>query len=404
MRLSKGKLILISSCVVISTQWIDGPINISGKAVFFVSELILYLHVLFLLAIGGWKLTLPKRIFKILVPLVIYLLIHLIYSLFFADAGNAILTTRRLIYYPAIALIIGYNTSKIAQQEDFVHKLLNLNLKVSVPLLLINVLIGFHMFQEFGFISRATGVILSSIVFYGLLLLINENRVPKGQALASLAALLIVFTTSSRGVYLSFFMVLALLTWQHRRKIGVVRIIKLASAGIVSLGVIISIALSSPLVIKTLERFRTDIVNLASGNMGKHGDEFNTLGARYYLYEAAINLGLESPVFGNGSGFKVEQWHIGGTYNIDRSKTAHNHYLDIWYRLGAVGLLLFFLFYRNLLVELKKKQESVYYMMIVALIYSSFDVMLSSTISAIIPIFMLVGASMYDYRLTIVNK
>jgi O-antigen ligase len=162
--------------------------------------------------------------------------------------------------------------------------------------------------------------------------------------------------------------------------------------------------LSSTLVIETLGRFSTDTSNVLSGNMGSHGAEFNTLGARYYLYEAVFNLGMESPVFGKGSGYKVDEWHIGGTYNIDRSKTAHNHYLDIWYRLGAVGLLLFFLFYRNLLVELKKKQESVYYMMIVALIYSSFDVMLSSTISAIIPIFMLVGVSMYDYRLTIANK
>jgi len=308
------------------------------------------------------------------------------------------LTTRRLLYYPAIALIIGYNTAKIEQKENFVSKLLILSLKVSIPLILINILVGFHMFQEFGFVSRATGVILSSIVFSALSLLISHNKIPKAQAFTSLVALLIIFITSSRGVYLAFFLVLALFFWQYRKNIGVLRMVKLISATTVGLGLIMIISLNSPLVLKTLNGFRTDIVNLANGNMGSHGEEFNTLGARYYLYESAINLGFESPVFGNGSGFKVEQWHIGGTYNIDRSKTAHNHYLDIWYRLGAVGLLLFYLFYRNLLVELKKKQKPVYYMLIVALIYSSFDVLLSSTISAIIPIYMIVGASMYDYK------
>jgi O-antigen ligase len=144
-----------------------------------------------------------------------------------------------------------------------------------------------------------------------------------------------------------------------------------------------------------LQKFGTDIANIAEGDFGSHGEKFNTLGARYYLYESAFSLGLESPIFGNGSGFKVEQWHLGGSYNIDRSKTPHNYYLDIWYRFGLVGIILFFIFYKRILTDLRSKDESIYYMFLVAMIYSTFDVMLSSTASAIIPIFMLAGSALW---------
>lgn len=397
MRASLQQIIIVSTCFVTMSQWFDAPLVVGGKTILFFSELTLYVHLLILLALTGGKLNVPKRVVKIFFPLLVYFIAHLLYSLLFADAANAILTTRRLIYYPAIALTVGYATSVASASDGFVNKVLNLSLRLSIPLIVLNILLRFHLFQEFGFISRASGVILCSLVFNGLLILIDKNSSAKQQVWVSLAAFLFVFVTSSRGVYLAFFSTLGLLIWQHRRMIGVVRLTKLTAGGIVSVGIIAAIALNSPLVITTLEKFGTDISNVVEGDMGSHGNQFNTLGARYYLYEAAFSLGLESPVFGNGSGFKVEQWHLGGSYNIDRSKTPHNYYLDIWYRLGAVGLILFFLFYRNLLRELKRKQEPVYYMLIVALIYSSFDVLLSSTTSAIIPIFFLVGASLYSH-------
>lgn len=394
MKLSKDQILVVSSCLVTMTQWIDAPLTIGGKPILFVAEVVLYLHLMLVLVLTKGKLNIPRRILMYLVPLALYFTAHYAYSLFFADAGNALLTTRRLVYFPFVALVVGYTTSAASGIPNFVNRVLLLSLKLTVPLLLLNVVFKFQMFQEFGFISRATGVILSALVFDGLLTLLDRSSDVRRKSWIIPIAFLIVFITSSRGVYLAFFSVLALLIWQHRKMIGVVRFVQLALGGIFSLGIIAIIALNSPLVIKTLEKFGTDISNIVEGNMGSHGDQFNTLGARYYLYEAAFNLGLESPVFGNGSGYKVDEWHLGGSYNIDRSKTAHNYYLDIWYRLGAVGLLLFFLFYRNVLGELKKRQENIYYMLIVSLIYSSFDVMLSSTTSAIIPIFLLVGASL----------
>ncbi|MFT5904264.1 MAG: O-antigen ligase [Flammeovirgaceae bacterium] len=404
MKLTKKRLLTASMCLVVLCQWFDGPLMVGGKAVMFVTELALYFHAGLLLLLTKGKLHFPKWIIRILLPLIIYFALHFVYSAVFLDVGNAILTTRRLVYYPFISIVIGYSTVVTIADTSIVHRVLRYMLYLSVALLLLNVGVRFHMFQEFGFISRATGVTLSALLFGFLLKLVKRQVIQKRDFWIGITAFLLIFITSSRGVYLAFFITTSLLVWQYRRHMGVVRITKLLAGGLVGLSIIGAIALSSTLVIETLGRFSTDTSNVLSGNMGSHGAEFNTLGARYYLYEAVFNLGMESPVFGKGSGYKVDEWHIGGTYNIDRSKTAHNHYLDIWYRLGAVGLLLFFLFYRNLLVELKKKQESVYYMMIVALIYSSFDVMLSSTISAIIPIFMLVGVSMYDYRLTIANK
>jgi O-antigen ligase len=394
MRLSIQTLFVISTCLVSMTQWIDTSLVVGGKPILFVSELILYIHTILLLFFTKGKMSVPKWIFVMLLPLMFYFSIHLVFSFIAADPGNALLTTRRLLYFPFVALIVGYNTACAAKDPRFVDKVLNLNLRLTIPLLLLNMVVGFHMFQEFGFISRATGVILSALVFTSLLGLIQQRSTPKKLLWVALATFLIVFVTSSRGVYIAFLSGLGLMIWQYRKRIGVGRILKLASGGVVVGVIIIAISLSSPLVIKTLGKFESDITKIIAGDMGSYGEKFNTLGARFYLYEAVFNLGLESPIFGNGSGFKVEEWHLGGSYNIKRSKTPHHYYLDIWYRLGIVGLLLFFLFYKKILSELKLRQENVYYMLIVAMVYSSFDVLLSSNTSAIIPIFMLVGASL----------
>lgn len=395
MRASLQQIIIVSTCIVTMSQWFDAPVIVGGKTILFLSELTLYLHVLVLLALTRGKLNIPRRILKIFFPLLIYFVAHLLYSVMFADGGNAILTTRRLIYWPFVAMVAGYSTAALVNDRQFINKVLVLNLKLSVVLLILNVVVRFHMFQEFGFISRATGVILSALVFNGIIFLIRQNRISRNQSWIAVVTFLIIFLTSSRGVYLAFFSVLGLMVWQLRKLIGVTRFLKLMTGGLVGLGIIISIALSSPLVIGTLQKFGTDIANIAEGNLGSHGEKFNTLGARYYLYESAFSLGMESPIFGNGSGFKVEQWHLGGSYNIDRSKTAHNYYLDIWYRLGLVGIILFFIFYRRILTDLRSNDESIYYMFLVAMIYSMFDVMLSSTASAIIPIFMLAGTALW---------
>lgn len=395
MRFSTQNLIVASTSVVLLSQWFDAPLIVGGKSIVFVSELVLYLHAMVLLFKTGGRFNVPKSLVRLMLPLIIYFGAHFIYSAILADIGNAILTTRRLVYYPFLALVIGYNTAAVYKDEGLVSKVLMTVLYLSIPLILANVVFRFHMFQEFGFISRPTGVTLSAILFGKMLSLIRFNRLSKPDLWIAIVTFLLVFVTSSRGVYLAFFSATGLLIWQFRKDIGVVRFMKLMVGVIVGISIIAVVAVSSPLVIKTLEKFSNDIAKVSEGNMGSHGEQFNTLGARYYLYEAAFNLGLESPVFGNGSGYKVDEWHLGGSYNVDRSKTPHNYYLDIWYRLGAIGLLLFFLFYRNVFRELKKRQENIYYMLIMAMTYSLFDVMLSSTVSAIIPIFMLVGSAMF---------
>lgn len=401
---SRGKILLATMSLVLITQWIDAPLVVGGKPVVFISELVLYFHAIVLLVMTGGRLNIPKRIVRILVPLIIYFVLHLIYSVLFVDAGNAILTTRRLVYYPFLSIVIGYSTAVATRDSQLVEKALMWVLYLSLPLIMLNVALRFHMFQEFGFVSRASGVIVSAILFRKMLDLIRFNRLTKRDAWIGVVTFLLVFVTSSRGVYLAFISTTALLVWQWRKRVGLARFSKLAVGGLAGIGIIAAIAISSPLVTKTLQKFSTDIANISEGNMGSYGDKFNTLGARYYLYRATFELGMESPIFGNGSGYKVEEWHLGGSYNVERSKTPHNYYLDIWYRLGIIGLILFFLFYRNVLRELKKRQENVYYMLIMALIYSSFDVMLSSTTSAIIPIFLLVGASLRSPELQLITE
>jgi O-antigen ligase len=148
-------------------------------------------------------------------------------------------------------------------------------------------------------------------------------------------------------------------------------------------------------VVQTLDKFSNDITNVAEGNLGSHGEQFNTLGARYYLYLSVLELGLESPLFGKGSGYKVESWHLGGSYGVDRSKTPHNYYLDLWYRLGIGGLLLFSVFYWRILARLRNSDAGVYYMFLAALIYTCFDVLLSSNSGAILSIFMIAGVAFH---------
>lgn len=392
---SKGNILVFTMSLVLMTQWIDSPLMVGGKPIVFISELVLYLHTAILLVMTNGKLILPERIIKFLLPLIVYFILHLVYSAFFADFGNALLTTRRLVYYPFVALAVGYSTAVVIKNDTLADKALSSVLYLTLPLILLNVVLRFHMFQEFGFVSRATGVILASILFGKMIDLIRYNRLSKRDAWISTLTFLYIFITSSRGVYLAFICTTMLLLWQSRSKIGVLRFTKLAVGGVAGILIVAVIALSSPLVIKTLEKFGSDIVSVSEGDLGSHGDDFNTLGARYYLYRSAFDLGMESPLFGMGSGYKVDSWYIGGQYDIQRSKTAHNYYLDIWYRLGLVGVSLFFLFYFNVLGWLKKSNLKVYYMLIMALTYSLFDVVLSSTVSAIIPIFMLVGSAMF---------
>jgi hypothetical protein len=235
------------------SQWFDAPVIVGGKTILFLSELALYIHVLFLLALTRGKLNIPRQIVKIFFPLLIYFIAHLLYSVMFADGGNAILTTRRLIYWPFVAMIAGYSTAALVKDPKFAGKVLLTNLKLSALLLVLNAAIRFHMFQEFGFISRATGVILSALVFSGITLLIRQNRISRNQSWIAVVTFLMVFLTSSRGVYLAFFSVLGLLTWQLRKLIGVTRLLKLMTGGIVGLTIIISIARWSLVRCKSLE-------------------------------------------------------------------------------------------------------------------------------------------------------
>ncbi|MDP6908860.1 MAG: O-antigen ligase family protein, partial [Flavobacteriales bacterium] len=373
-----------------------GPIMFSGKAIMFISELVLYAHMVLLLIATGGKLTMPKKLRIILIVMLAYFVFHLIYSALFLNIGNALLTSRRLVYYPFLAITAGFTTASVVKSKAFVTKVLWFMMIASAMLFMLNLAVNFNMFQEFGFISRATGVTLSAFLFGGLAELVRTGRLSKRKTVVSLVATLLVFFTSSRGVYLSMVLTVGLVLWQHRRLAGAVKVFKLVLGGIVVGTLVIVVAMNSPLVVKTLNKFSKDIANVAEGNMGSHGENFNTLGARYYLYESAFKLGLESPIFGNGSGYRVDSWHLGGSYGVNRSKTPHNYYLDIWYRLGIVGLLLFLVFYKRILDGIRDNQIQVYYMLIAALTYTCFDVLLSSNTGGILGIFLLVGASMYS--------
>ena len=101
------------------------------------------------------------------------------------------------------------------------------------------------------------------------------------------------------------------------------RVLRVAAFGTSGFTVLIIALLSFDNPVRDgLNKFTGDILDLTEGDLGSYGDEFNTLGGRYFLYQSVFELGMESPILGKGLGFAQKSWYLGVT-TIPTGKKVH---------------------------------------------------------------------------------
>jgi O-antigen ligase len=370
-------------------SWVNSSISVGGKSIIYTGEIAAYIILLYVLYLRKWKAAFPKQLRPSLLLLVVYYVGHLAYSAVELSGGQALSMARDFLFFPFIGLLLGYNL-QLVSKEDQLSNTIIAYFKFLLVIAVANLLLQFKPMQEYGLINRPDGMILSFLVF-GYLLDMYNRRPARLNPLKLLLVITLIFFTSSRGVYLAILLTsgLIFLAYMRRMSTKVVRVVIFGSVGFSAL-VVAMLSFENP-VRDGINKFTGDIVNISEGNLGSYGDQFNTLGGRYYLYQSVFNLGLESPIVGKGLGFAQKSWYMGGDYDIYREKTPHNYYLMIWYKTGLVGIILFGLFYFNLLTALKGLNLTVFYYSIAMLLYAGVDVILFGNKPAIIAFFLIAG-------------
>ncbi|MGB0916220.1 MAG: O-antigen ligase family protein [Flavobacteriales bacterium] len=370
-------------------SWYNESISVGGKDIIYFGEILGYMILLVVVSLRGWKLGFPKMMATPFLLLALYFIGHLVYSSIYLSGGQALSMSRDFLLYPLLGILIGYNlqlTSNKEQLENSIRAYFKFLLVIAVA----NFLLKFKPMQEYGLINRPDGMILSYLVF-GYMLDMYNRRPTNLSPMKLLFVLILIFFTSSRGVYLAVLLSSGLIFRNNMRQMStkVIRVVFFGGAG---LGLLLVALLSFENPVRTgVNKFTNDIVNISDGNLGSYGDQFNTLGGRYYLYQSVFNLGMESPIVGKGLGFSQKSWYLGGDYDTYREKTPHNYYLMLWYKTGLIGMVLFAFFYFKLLKALKELNPAVFYYSVAVLIYAGVDVILFGNKPAIIAFFVIAG-------------
>lgn len=183
-------------------------------------------------------------------------------------------------------------------------------------------------FPALGMLSHDSVTLL--VVIGGAVIITEAVRTPPRWyvATAGIALLLVPVTRDQRGSYLTLAAVVATLavlalvdqTWKRRSSVSGAQI-ALIAAVLVGAGTI-GLASGTP----------SEIVQEAFGGQGNE----ESAKERVRLYEESINLAQERPIFGYGVGAEVETTRVNS--GADLQTTAHNLVLDIWLRIGFVGV------------------------------------------------------------------
>lgn len=182
-------------------------------------------------------------------------------------------------------------------------------------------------FPQLGRMSHDTNTIL---VVLGAAVIVTEavrTRPRWYVAVAGVALLLMPFTRDQRGSYLTLAAVVVTLvllalgqTWRRRTQVTGTHV-ALVALTLIAVGAVGLVSDTSSRVIG--ETFT------GQGNQESARD-------RVTLYEESINLAQERPIFGSGVGVELDIKTANS--GEDLRTTAHNLLLDIWLRIGFVGV------------------------------------------------------------------
>jgi O-antigen ligase len=206
--------------------------------------------------------------------------------------------------------------------------LLPIGLIVSLSSLEIAVDTPLQSFPQLGLLSHDSVTIL--VVIGGAVIITEAVRTrPRWYVgLAGLALLLVPITRDQRGSYLTLAMVLVTLvivtlggrTWRRRSSVTGSQIAVIAAV-LIAVGTI-GLVSGAP----------SGIVEEAFGGQGNE----ESAKERVRLYEESLTLAQEKPLFGHGVGMEVQTTRV--NTGEDLQTTAHNLVLDIWLRIGLVGV------------------------------------------------------------------
>ncbi len=206
--------------------------------------------------------------------------------------------------------------------------LLPIGLVVSLSELEIALNTPLQDFPELGRLSHDSVTIL--VVIGGAVIITEAVRArPRWYvAAAGFALLLVPITRDQRGSYLTLAAVVATLaivafggeTWRRRSSVSGAQIALIAAA-LIAVGAI-GLASGTP----------TEIVDEAFGGQGNE----ESANERVRLYQEAIEIARERPVLGYGVGAEVQTTRVNS--GEDLQTTAHNLVLDMWLRIGFVGV------------------------------------------------------------------
>ena len=184
-------------------------------------------------------------------------------------------------------------------------------------------------FPQLGMLSHDTITIL--VVLGGAVIVTEALRTrPRWYAAAAGAALLLMpITRDQRGSYLTVAAVVVTLvllglgpSWRRRSSVtgAQVAVVSLLLVAIGAVGLATGAS--------------SGVIEEAFGGQGK-GESAEE---RVTLYEESLDLAQQRPIFGSGVGIEVDIKTV--NTGEDLRTTAHNLVLDIWLRIGLIGVVL----------------------------------------------------------------
>lgn len=389
-RMIKSFFIVIVLLLIFSSAWYHSEIELGGFSLLDISEVFGWILLITLLANTKVLFNDPKlnkSIFYFSLLGLIFLFDSLVLK--HLDFSSSIGAFRRFFYLPIFGLFIG----------KLIHiygKRININVLVSsiktfpfviILLIVINAVFNFREITDNMIVVRNDAFIL---FFYFIYILQNQfkykSKFSVKRTLMTVLLLVLIILTASRGVLLAttIFTLVFFLYYTESKK----EKIRLVFGLITLLSIILYVLSLSTEVDKQANKEFGQVADFIEGKKGSSGDQSNNIELRYFRYLSAIESGARKPIMGNGLGFK-EVFFIGGNYNKYEEKTAHNIALSIWYKMGAIGLLSYGLFFlsvfRNILfIPAKLTFAAAYF-------YSLVDVMMASNQTAIISIYIIAG-------------
>jgi len=388
----KKYILIFLLTLLFGSSWYLIEITLSGKTIFFSSELILYFILAYIILFFRKKIVFPKQLKRVSLVLILFGAVHIIFSLFFADFGQALLKFRSLIYFPIIGILTGSTFSKIIRSNYIFKKALYAYFYILLVWSVLNFIFNIKPIQRFGLINRFDGILISIIFFEFLRYIFIHKKIEFNlyYIFYILVPLILIFFTASRGIYISFIVAFLIMMYIYKNRIKSPFLFKIQVISLLFVGFFLLIYSKNYYRIR-IDDHIDDFIEVYHGDFGSYGEKWNTIGGRFFLYKEAFKLGLKSPILGRGLGYKVGEFYISGPYNIYRKKTAHNYYLTIWYKTGILGIILFSWFIIHILKETKKKNISVFFFLIICYTYAAFDVMLAAFPPAILSIYFIIG-------------